>query len=48
ENFINKKQRTFLFANARKATTNGSFGRNSTKDTTLKSVNCIEIICKND
>ncbi|CAF4822763.1 unnamed protein product, partial [Rotaria sp. Silwood2] len=37
-----QKQQTFLFANARKVTTNGSIGRNSTKDTTFNSVNCIE------
>ncbi|CAF1236204.1 unnamed protein product [Rotaria sordida] len=42
ENFIDKNKPTFLFVNARKATTNGSIGRNSNDDTTPNSVNYVE------
>ncbi|CAF4275129.1 unnamed protein product, partial [Rotaria sordida] len=42
ENFINKNKLTFLFGDARKATTNGSIGHNSNDDTISNSVNYVE------
>ncbi|CAF4335401.1 unnamed protein product, partial [Rotaria sordida] len=42
ENSINKNKLTFLFVDARKATINGSIGRNSNDDTTSNSINCVE------
>ncbi|CAF4294011.1 unnamed protein product [Rotaria sordida] len=42
ENFINKNKLTFLLVDARKATINGSIGRNSNDDTTSNSINCVE------
>ncbi|CAF4239019.1 unnamed protein product, partial [Rotaria sordida] len=42
KHFINKNKSTFLFADARKLTTNGSIGHNSNDDTTSNSINCVE------
>ncbi|CAF4232819.1 unnamed protein product [Rotaria sordida] len=42
ESFINKNKPTFIFVDAREATTNGSIGRNSNDDTTSNSITCVE------